>query len=900
MRQAELSTVARSEATGLNQAAEGAVAPSRTAFAGGFRGLEEVVRVANEKRERRPVELLAPAGGLEAGLAAFEHGADAVYLGLKKFSARADADNFTLEELESLVGYAHSLERPRKVYTAVNTVILQRELGDLVEALGALSDIGVDAIIVQDLGVAGIAQRHFPRLRLHSSTQLAVHNRAGVETLRQLGFARVTMARELTLEEVAKVAAVEGMEVETFIHGALCYAYSGLCLYSSQQLGRSGNRGQCAYSCRDHFTVKPEEAPPQEISSRDAFKGFAFSMNDLATPDLVGQMRDAGVASLKIEGRKKGALYVAATVSYYRNLIDGHLSKKERSEREADIQSIFARPWTNLFLLSNKEKDVADPDTVGHRGTPLGELEAVTRSGPKTFIRFRSARALARHDGLQIDVPGQGRPFGFAVVQLRVVDQGRIREVMEAPEGSTVEVALPEEGYPTLPIGAAVYCSSSQAVKSRYKLTRPNLHGQRPRVAMKVAVSVFADKLSLRGEAGGVEAEVEVAGRYDKARDAALVEAGVRWALEKLGDTRLALGELELRNPEGLFVPVSKANEARRLLAEKLEERLRESAKTRVEEVKAEVLTRSVRAEGPSTPASQSEAYARGDRGSPTGTAQSLHWSIKVDKVASLSELTKEDLADLDEVVVDIGRESLANLTSALDQLATKIDRQRIRLALPLITRGWEERALNHKISELRKAGYARWEGGNISAWGMLGLAPDASAPTDLLSADWSLYVLNRAAAQKLLSMGIGRFTLSVEDGLENMKPLLAEHGERAQVVVFQDTPLFISESCPYATLAGGCPGVGNCKFEQMEMTSSHGEDSLAISERCRTVVVSKNPYSLGPKLSALAAAGARRVRADFLFRSYQPAEVARIFRGLRQGSELPFGHIGNFERGLS
>ncbi len=202
-----------------------------------------------------PVELLAPAGGPDAAFAAFHYGADAIYLGLKKFSARAEAENFTLDELAEVTAYAHSLQPRRRVFVTINTLIRQDELPELVETLAAVADIGVDALIIQDLGVYQLVRRHFPELELHASTQLAVHNRAGAEALRRFGFTRVVLARELTFEEVRDITGTAGIETEVFIHGALCYSYSGLCLFSSQTLGRSGNRGKCAYSCRDSYEI---------------------------------------------------------------------------------------------------------------------------------------------------------------------------------------------------------------------------------------------------------------------------------------------------------------------------------------------------------------------------------------------------------------------------------------------------------------------------------------------------------------------------------------------------------------------------------------------------------------------------------------------------------------------
>src|SRR5206468_10481575 len=213
-----------------------------------------------------------------------------------------------------------------------------------------------------------------------------------------------------------------GIETEVFIHGALCYSYSGLCLFSSQTLGRSGNRGKCAYSCRDSYEVEGAPLTLRDGSAvrRDPRTGFPFSMKDLALPDHLPALRAAGVSCFKVEGRKKSPLYVATTTDYYRKLLDGTLAEEERPQVEADMQTVFSRPWTRLFVQSHKDKEVADRDTVGHRGTPIGRVESVRGPGPR--LRFRTARALEHHDGLQIDLPVLGKPFGFAVDRLWVVE----------------------------------------------------------------------------------------------------------------------------------------------------------------------------------------------------------------------------------------------------------------------------------------------------------------------------------------------------------------------------------------------------------------------------------------------------------------------------------------------
>ncbi|MBE7464639.1 MAG: U32 family peptidase [Planctomycetes bacterium] len=839
----------------------------------------------------RPAELLAPAGGFDAACAAFYYGADAIYLGLQKFSARAEAQNFTLEELDVITAFAHSLTPRRRVFVTLNTLILQHELRELVDTVAALEDIGVDAVILQDLGVYGLLRKHFPALELHGSTQMAVHNRAGAEALRAMGFARVVLARELTFEEVNEITATSGVETEVFVHGALCYSYSGLCLFSSQQVGRSGNRGKCAYTCRDSYTVEgaPETLRDGAPTKRDPGNGFPFSMKDLALPDHLPALQAAGVSCFKIEGRKKSPLYVATTTDYYRGLLDGSIAPDERAAREADLQTVFSRPWTRLFVQSHRDKEVADRDTVGHRGTPVGEVDQVVndRHG-QPWLRFRSNRALERHDGLQIDLPTLGRPFGFAVEELRVLDgRDNSERAYEAPAGSYVEVKLPED-HPPLPQGAAVYCSSSQDVKRRFAFDRPNPSKFRSRRDVSVELTLAREAMAAvlrvparheREEA--VEVRETLPGPFEAARDAAGTEKAVRQAFEKLGETRFELAELNLRNPNGLFVPASKLNALRRELCARAEAELQARGKRRLDTLWAETEPRAKKT---------------------TGERSAFAWALKTDHIGALDALEDADFEGLDELVVDIARDGLAALEPQLEALSARLGRERIRLALPALTRKWEERQLVHKIEKLRAAGWTKWELANVSGWTFLGVPPDAAAVRAAgldLAADWSLYAINRLAAQQLAEMGAARFVCSPEDGLENLRSLLGEFAEQATVIVHQDTPLFLAESCAYANLIGGCPGKANCRFEQMALTSSFGERFLALDYHCRTIVLSEGAYCLSPRLKDLAAAGARNLRAEFVYRAYESAELRARWRQIRAGKNVPQGHCANFDRGL-
>jgi hypothetical protein len=355
--------------------------------------------------------------------------------------------------------------------------------------------------------------------------------------------------------------------------------------------------------------------------------------------------------------------------------------------------------------------------------------------------------------------------------------------------------------------------------------------------------------------------------------------SAVRGAFEKLGQTRLRLEGFAFHNPNGRFVPISALNQLRRELTAALEEAVRRQHEGAAGRVKAAVLPRT-------------------EYSAPT-TRYPFRWSIKVDRVALLDAFEDADLTDIDEIIIDIARDHPPLLMERLETWAARVGRERIRLALPALTRAWEDGGIRHKIERLRSGGWSRWEAANLSAWSYLGLDP-TRAPTGIdLSTDWSVYVLNRLAAAQLLDMGVTRFALSPEDGLANVRSLLAEFGPRAVLIVHQDTPLFLAESCAYANLIGGCPGKANCSFESMQMVSSHGEKVTALDYHCRTLVLNQGPFCLSTRLDDLAEAGAASLRADFIYRNYHPRDVRDLWRQVRRGKALPGGHAANFHRGV-
>ena len=250
------------------------------------------------------VEILAPAGSMESLVAAINKGADAVYLGGNKFSARAYASNFDNDNMLKAVDYAHSYDV--KIYVTLNTILKENEVEEAVRYVGYLYEIGVDALIIQDLGLLKRIKEDFPLLEVHASTQMTIHNGEAAVYFKDKGFHRIVLSREMTLEEIKYISKDLGIETEMFVHGAICVAYSGQCLMSSMIGGRSGNRGRCAQPCRMEYTLKGEKSGET--------KGHLLSPKDMCTIEDVEDIVETGVYSLKIEGRMKRAEYVAGVV----------------------------------------------------------------------------------------------------------------------------------------------------------------------------------------------------------------------------------------------------------------------------------------------------------------------------------------------------------------------------------------------------------------------------------------------------------------------------------------------------------------------------------------------------------------------------------------------------------
>ena len=676
-------------------------------------------------------ELLSPAGDFETALAAFAAGADAVYCGLPDFSARAFAKNFDFDSLSNLVRLAR--RDGKKVYVTFNTVIDEDSLDDAIRDLAHLADLGPDGIIVQDLGVARICRRHFPELALHASTQLVAHNLEGVLALGELGFARVVLARELSLADIASIQKRCGdIELECFIHGALCYSLSGLCLFGAMEKGRSGNRGKCPYCCR------------QAYPSASFAASYPFSMKDMRLGEDARALAEAGVASLKIEGRMKSPLYVSSVTRHYREILDG----ARRTVTNADLETVFSRRTTELYFRGKSAESPIDSTSLGHLGTPVGTVKRIAKDREgRSWLRFHTSRALETHDGLQFDSMADGRHVGLGIREMR---QAISRTpVFEVAAGTDVEVEVPED-FPVKP-GETVYCSMSNAVKRMFPTPcfRPSdCPGTRK---VDVRVTLAADSITASTAIAGEDVSCSVNGDFGPAKNPEKTYSAVEKAFSKLGETDYSLGALNLVDPDRLFAPMSVLNDLRRDLVEKMDDARSRAMDARVEK-------------------------ARADEPEADFAARQMRRTLKLRPGQPIPQ------GDWDELVFAVNPSTACQLPTA-DPVP--------RLALPVYTAEPEFNKLRSMVKRLRREGYEKWEASDLATLRML-----KAAGIEDITADWTLYAFNSQALAELASLGVKRFVASPENTRENLQ-YLAESGYDVEFLSQQSTPLFMSLTKP-------------------------------------------------------------------------------------------------------
>lgn len=488
-------------------------------------------------------ELLAPAGNLESALAAYASGADAVYCGLGKYNAREMADNFSFDDMSRLSAYAK--KHNKRFYLTFNTLLKQGELAEAAEQLYSMTRLAPDAVIVQDIGIVRMLREFFPALPIHASTQMGIHNSAGIKTAAEMGMERVILERQVTVDELEQITARSEVEIEVFVHGALCCSLSGKCLFSSWIGGWSGNRGRCKQPCRRRYYAE----------GRDGKKaGFFFSTQDLYTLDLIPQLKRIGVASLKIEGRLKKPSYVQSVVQAYRMVLDSDETAYDRVIGQAKqvLAGSYGRKWSHGFATAEDMSTVLQPENVGVSGLLIGSVKG-SRPGKLTV---EVQRKLHIGDRIRFQSAGGEESSGFTV---RTLEQ-RGSKVRSVPKGE-VQIPFDREVAP----GSKVY-KVSQSIKKNWpdpeSLPLLKIY---PRIDLEVAIT--RNRISVKTAEPmptGGKIEWTLPLELEDAKKHGISAEEVERVFSASGDYSFTVGSVEVHCEEGLFMPPSLLKQVRR------------------------------------------------------------------------------------------------------------------------------------------------------------------------------------------------------------------------------------------------------------------------------------------------------------------------------------------------
>lgn len=744
------------------------------------------------------IELLAPVGSLEALKAAVQNGADAVYLGGRLFSARHYAQNFTDSELAEAVKYAHLYGV--KVHVAINTLIDNQELPQLVDYLYEVQKAQVDAIIVQDLGAIKIIRSLLPELELHASTQMTIMNSGGIRLVEELGLKRVVLAREVSLDNITRLVRQTKMELETFVHGALCVCYSGQCLMSSMIGGRSGNRGRCAQPCRMNYSLVKNNK--EEIQM-----GHLLSPRDLKMIENLPLLIKAGISSLKVEGRMKRPEYVATVIRNYRQALEHYYElKKEGREEEfavtdssqKELAQIFNRDFTTGYFLEKPGPEFMSYQRPNNRGLMIGRVTAFNPKTRKVTISLQEPLRL--NDGYEIWITKGGRAAG----EIRELIQNGQR-VEEALEGK-VTFKL-EEGFPRA--GDRVFKTSDAALLALAQQSYQTPGGIK-KYPLQLKVKVRLNEVVTITATDEVGRTVEVKGSFvaEVALKHPLTRDTVAKQLDRLGNTIFYLDQLETDIAGEVMVPVSELNALRREMVDKLLElRLRPYEKrvlTREEyQQKAELFLKERLQKGQlQKERSQNEAKEK------PAPRRDIRLAVEVGDLASLHAALNAG-AD----IIYFGGENYRGRQGITSQQWPEVLQscgEKGVEAVWIMPRLFHEEQASEMESLLEQGletGITAVLAGNLGA---LQLCREKGVPR--IYGDYSLNIFNDFALEQLQDLGVRRVALSPELTFAQLKALNLSGGLETECLIHGQLLLMITEQCTVGNVLGkgnqkkGCP----------------------------------------------------------------------------------------------
>lgn len=809
----------------------------------------------NEQGIRREdVELLAPAGDWDCMRAAVANGADAVFFGVEKFNARARANNFRMDELPEIMAFLHSYGV--KGFLTFNILVFENELADAKELIDACIDAGVDAVIVQDLGLVRMIREISPDFPIHGSTQMTITSPEAVEFTKPWGMERVVLGRENNLKQIKTIGDQARLPMEVFVHGALCVSYSGQCLTSEMWGGRSANRGECAQACRLPYDlmVDGKIQPMGDVT-------YLLSPKDLAAIDLMPELIEAGVTSFKIEGRLKSPEYVANVVSKYRKAIDryfeGNWSPTSKEDMR-ELQQSFSRGFTHGFLEGTNNKKLVDGTFPKSRGVYLGTVEQILRDG----VVCRIHAPLKRGDGIVFDAgdPTKKEEGG------RVYDLRRkgVKLDGEAGEGWIVDIVPGRNDVDLrrLHVGDRIWKTNDPALD---KSLRQSYETEKP-------YRVFPVHVKVEGRAGEplatwwtdvqknvtvhVDSELLLEAAQKRPMDTALLEE----QFGRLGGTVFQLEALQSHLEGDVIVPMRELNNIRRQAVELL---AGERPKPPV------YVKRTVEVYG--------DAARRGDA-APRGEAELTALCRSLPQVqAALEAGVKNIYADF---------EFIKQFPAAVD--AVRAAGASIALATPRIHMPGEN-GYHANILRLKPDAVLVRNTGALYYYLKHRMEhPDAQHPR--LIGDFSLNIANHKAVDLFLESGLDTVTPSYDLNIQQMVDLLGRSDtSRMQVVIHQHLPMFHTEHCVYCTFMSEGTNYTNCGRPCEEQRASL-QDRIGMShpvrvdEGCRNTVYNAVEQSGAEYLSNFRDLGVSSFRVEFLEETpEQVAEVISLYtRALR------------------
>ena len=775
-------------------------------------------------------EILAPAGDAAALDAAIRGGADAVYFGLQGFNARARATNFDEETLAATLRKLHA--HGVKGYVTLNTLVFDGELERVERTIRACAAAGADAIIVQDVGVARLARAVAPELPIHASTQMTCTDASSVAFAAELGAKRVVLARELSVDDIAAIARATDVELEVFVHGALCVAYSGQCLTSEAIGGRSANRGACAQACRLPYEVVVD-GEARDLGDR----AYLLSPEDLEATALVADLAEAGVASLKIEGRLKGPEYVFSTTRLYREAAAGALDSAHRE----DALQTYSRGSGPGFLGGVDHQRLVDGRTCDHRGAVVGEARGACILQSKSWIRARLDAPLVLGDGVLVEggFGGEGE-FG-----------GRVWALEKDGDGARLwlgpDVAVPK----SIPAGRRIFRTSSPTVEKRIGLAMDKERFRAP-LAMTIrgreGEAPALEAVSLRdGRRAEVALDAPLARATGTPTDRGLLEE----KLGRLGESPFALASLAIDLPPNVLVPMSSLNRARRAVVEALERAAERSHGT--------------------TGASAAKLVADAELPPRDATLGAGVFVL----CRNLAQARAALGAGADGVYLDFLE--LTGTGAAFRALRAEGARF-VGVAPPRIRKPGEEK-IDRYLEEL---------GPDAVLVRGLGALREPSRAKKI--GDFSLNVTNRLAASEVMRHGLALFTPSFDLDAVQLESLLAADGAAlaplAEVVVHHPMPLFHMEHCVIAALLSegrdhktcGRP----CERHVVALRDRAGMvHPVEADVGCRNTVFHAAAQSAASLVPALAELGVGRFRVELV--REDPAQVERIVASYKE-----------------